>query len=199
MLGFWLTLCWTLVYLWWAVITSNIILMIVVTMLGAQAQLHVDSHTLTSVGGERAGLKGVISLSVECMDLVQMLASIIFLLSVFSLTSFPHKVLFLRCREAAGISSSFFPQAALNLMIWLSVLRRQPWPRAAVSRQKQRKNIRAFLDIELDLLFCSEANRAPTPILICPWNVSSSGLLGHFHAKDCLFFSPWGHHSELID
>lgn len=37
-------------------------------MLGAQTQSHVDSSTLTSAGGERADLKGVISLTVECMD-----------------------------------------------------------------------------------------------------------------------------------
>lgn len=78
-------------------------------MLGAQAQLHVDSSTLTSAGGERADLKGVISLTVECMDLVQMLASIIFLLNFFSLTSFPHKEQLLHRREASGVSSPFFP------------------------------------------------------------------------------------------
>lgn len=106
-------------------------------MLGAQAQLHVDSSTLTSAGGERADLRGVISLTVECMDLVQMLASIIFLLNFFSLTSFPHKVQLICRREASGISSPFCFQAALNLMIRLSVLYRQPWPCTAVLHQNK--------------------------------------------------------------
>lgn len=110
-------------------------------MLRAQAQLHVDSSTLTSAGGERVDLKGVISLPVESMDLVQMLASIIFLLNFFSLTSFPHKVQLLHRREASGISSPLFSRAALNLMIRLSVLCRQPWLCTDVSHQKKKKNI----------------------------------------------------------
>lgn len=82
--------------------------MIVATMPGTWAQLHVDSRTLTSAGGEWADLKGVISLTVECMDLVQMLASVISLLNFFSPTSFPHKVQLLHRREVSGIYSFFF-------------------------------------------------------------------------------------------
>lgn len=79
-------------------------------MLGTRSQLHVDSSTLTSAGCERADLKGVISLTVECMDLAQMLPPIIFLLNVFSPTSFPHRVQRLHRREASGISFFFsFP------------------------------------------------------------------------------------------
>lgn len=66
----------------------NAALMTVVAMLGTRAQLYVDSHTFTSAGSEWAHFKGVISLTVECKDLQQMLASIIFLLNFFSVISF---------------------------------------------------------------------------------------------------------------
>lgn len=81
--------------------------MIVATMPGTWAQLHVDSRTLNSAGGEWADLKGVISLTVECTDLVQMLASIISLLNFVSPTSFPHNVQLLHRREVSGIFSFF--------------------------------------------------------------------------------------------
>lgn len=66
--------------------------MTVVAMLGTRAQLYVDSHTLTSAGSECAHFRGVISLTVECRDLQQMLASIIFLLNFFGVISFLREV-----------------------------------------------------------------------------------------------------------
>lgn len=128
MLGMRLALCWTLAYLRKVAMTSNIIIMTRATTLGAPSQLHVDSSMLTSAGGERADLKGVIWLTVECKDLVQMLASIIFLLNFFSLTSFPHKV----CSRFTTRRLHVYIFIFSDLMIRLSVLCRQPWPCAAV-------------------------------------------------------------------
>lgn len=137
--------------------------MIVATMPGTWAQLHVDSRTLTSAGGEWADLKGVISLTVECMDLVQMLASVISLLNFFSPTSFPHKVQLLHRQDVSGIYSFFFLGCfkfddpticivsgyrghALLCHIWID---------------EERHVNRASLDIELDQVHRSAANRTP--------------------------------------